>query len=153
HFGFLDPMHTPESERTGITLHLGSGVRKEGGELKTPIFDMKLGKHRTASVPEFHTATVVLPDQVSWKDGKPVPIAAMVKAKGAGGGIIQIPFKDAQFVMPTAKGMFSYASNLIPFLPCDQGNRASMADKQMEQAISLKHREKPLVQTLVHPKN
>jgi DNA-directed RNA polymerase subunit beta' len=153
HFGFLDPMHTPESERTGITLHLGSGVRKEGTELKAPIYDLKQGKHRTASVPEFHQATVVLPDQVTWKDGKPVAVKEVVKAKGPGGDIVHVPFHKADFVMPTAKGMFSYASNLIPFLPCDQGNRASMADKQMEQAISLKHREAPLVQSVVHPKN
>jgi DNA-directed RNA polymerase beta subunit/DNA-directed RNA polymerase beta' subunit len=153
HFGFLDPLHTPESERTGITLHLGSGVRKEGNELKAPVYDLKLGKHRTASVPEFHMSTVALPDQVNWVGGKPVPIADMVKMKMPGGDIEKRPFKEATFVMPTAKGMLSYASNLIPFLPCDQGNRASMADKQMEQAISLKHREAPLVQSLVHQKD
>ena len=149
HFGFLDPMHTPESERTGITLHLGSGVHKEGRSLHTHVYDLTTGKQRSVSVPEFHGAMVVLPDQVKWEGNKPVPVAKEVKVKLPGGDIGYAPMEKADFVMRTAKSMFSYASNLIPFLPCDQGNRASMADKQMEQAISLKHRETPLVQSSI----
>jgi DNA-directed RNA polymerase subunit beta' len=153
HFAFLDPMHTPESERTGITLHLGSGVRKEGRSLSTTVVDLKTGKLKDVTVPEFHTAMVVLPDQVKKVDGKYVPIAREVKVKLPGGDISRRPYHEADFLMPTAKAMFSYTSNLIPFLPCDQGNRASMADKQMEQAISLKNREAPLVQSLVRSDN
>jgi DNA-directed RNA polymerase beta subunit len=71
----------------------------------------------------------------------------MVKCKLPGGAIELRPFKEATHVMPSAKGLFSPASNLIPFLQNNQGNRVSMADKQMEQAISLVHREAPLVQS------
>lgn len=149
HFGFLDPMHTPESERTGITLHLGSGVFKEGRDLKTRVYDLQTGKMLLdgISVPIFHSSAVVLPDQVKWKDKKPVPIASKVKVKLPGGAIGLMPMREAQYVMPSTKSMFSLVSNLIPFLQNDQGNRASMADKQIEQAISLKNREAPLVQS------
>lgn len=146
HFGFLDPMHTPESERTGITLHLSAGVRKNGKDLETSVYDIKTGKSTWSKVPDFHAKTAVLPDQVRWVNGKPVPIADQVKVKLPGGDIELRPFKEADYIIPSAKGMFDYASNLIPFLPCNQGNRVSMADKQIEQAISLKHREAPLVQ-------
>lgn len=151
HFGFLDPMHTPESERTGITLHLGSGVFKEGRDLRTRVYDIAAGKTdpKGVSVPDFHAAAVVLPDQVKWEGGKPIPIASKVKVKLPGGSIGMMPMKDAKYVMPTAKAMFSYVSNLIPFLQNDQGNRASMADKQIEQAISLKYRDAPLVQSSI----
>lgn len=147
HFGFLDPMHTPESERTGITLYLSGNVRKNGKDLETPAYNLGAGKIEHVKVPDFHTASAVLPDQVRWVKGKPVPIAPMVKTKLPGGSIELRPFKEAKYVLPSAKGMFDIASNLIPFLPTDQGNRVSMADKQMEQAISLKHREAPLVQS------
>jgi DNA-directed RNA polymerase subunit beta' len=147
HFGFLDPMHTPESERTGITLHLGLGVRKNGKDLETPAYNLKSRKLEFVKAPEFHMVAAVLPDQVRWEKGHPVPIASEVKMKLPGGNIEVRPFKEATHVMPSAKGMFSPASNLIPFLPTDQGNRVSMADKQMEQAISIKHREAPLVQS------
>lgn len=147
HFGFLDPMHTPESERTGITLYLAANVRKNGKDLETPAYNISTGKTDFVKVPEFHQASAVLPDQVKWVKGKPVPIAANVKMKLPGGAIETRPFSEAQYVLPSAKGLFDYTSNLIPFLPTDQGNRVSMADKQMEQAISLKHREAPLVQS------
>lgn len=152
HFGFLDPMHTPESSRTGITLYLSTNVRKNGSDLETAAYDLKTGKPTYVKVPAFHSATAVLPDQVTWVKGRPVPIAANVKVKLPGGEIETRPFKSADYVVPSSKGMFDYASNLIPFLPCDQGNRVSFADKQVEQAISLKHRQAPLVQSRTdHP--
>jgi DNA-directed RNA polymerase subunit beta' len=152
HFGFLDPMHTPESERTGITLHLGSAVRKVGRELQVQVHDMQTGKQVPLNTVDFHHATIVLPDQVKWDGKKPIPFASDVKVKLPGGDIGKMPFSEARYVLPSAKGMFDFASNLIPFLPCDQGNRTSMADKQMEQAISLTHREQPLVQSSIHHK-
>jgi DNA-directed RNA polymerase subunit beta' len=147
HFGFLDPMHTPESERTGITLHLGMAARKVGKDLETPVYDLKNEAVKYLNATDFHSSTTVLPDQVKWNKGKPTPIAANVKMKMPGGDIEIHPFNTASHVMPTAKGIFDIASNLIPFLPSNQGNRVSMADKQMEQAISLKHRSAPLVQS------
>lgn len=152
HLGFLDPMHTPESERTGITLHFGIAARKNGKNIESPVYNVKTGKNEYLNAGEFHQQAIVLPDQVKWVKGKPVPIADHVKVKLPGGDIEVRPFKDIHFIMPSAKGMFDYASNLIPFLPSNQGNRVSMADKQLEQAISLVHREAPLVQTKTdHP--
>ncbi len=156
HLGFLDPMHTPESERTGITLHLGIAARKNGKNLETPVYDTHTGKMTYVGVPEFDSSHAILPDQVRWEGGKPVPIGTHVKVKTPGGGIELMPVKDAKdarYVMPSSKGLFDYASNLIPFLPSDQGNRVSMADKQMEQAISLVHREAPLVQAKTDSKD
>jgi len=147
HIGFLDVMKTPESSRSGITVNLSLQAQKRGKELEAPVFDLKSKKLKYVSAHEFHGRNSVLPDQVKWVDGKPVPIASRVKMKVVGGAIEERPWTDADSVMPTAKGMFDFTSNMIPFLPSDQGNRVSMADKQMEQAISLKHREAPLVQT------
>jgi DNA-directed RNA polymerase subunit beta' len=138
---------TGNSEKTGITLHLGMAARKNGKDLETPVFNVKENKVQYLEATDFHNSHAVLPDQVRWVGGKPVPIAENVKMKLPGGSIEIRPFREAQYVMPSAKGMFDIASNLIPFLPSNQGNRVSMADKQMEQAISLKHRDEPLVQT------
>jgi DNA-directed RNA polymerase subunit beta' len=147
HFGFLDPMHTPEGEKIGITLHLASHVRKNGKDLEIPVFDTHTGKSTWVNAVDFHGADAVLPDQVTWVDGKPKPISATVRTKTSGGDIVNKPFKDSRYVMPSTKGMWNYASNLVPFLSADNGNRIMMADKQMEQAIGLKHREVPLVQS------
>ena len=147
HLGFLDPIHTPESERTGITLHLAAGVKKIGKDLSTPVYDIKAGKLIDMPVGDFHKSMAILPDQVRWVNGKPVPIAKDVKVKLPGGDVVTRPASQATHVLPSSKAMFNYATNLVPFLPCNNGNRVSMADKQLEQCISLKHREAPLVQT------
>jgi DNA-directed RNA polymerase beta subunit/DNA-directed RNA polymerase beta' subunit len=146
HFGFLDPNKTPEGERTGVSVNLGIQARKIGKDLAIPVYQLATGKTVLVKAPEFHHGTAVLPDQVTWVGGKPKPVAPEVKMKMPGGNIELRPWKEATQVMPSAKGMFDYTTNMIPFLPCDQGNRVSMADKQMEQVIALKDREAPLVQ-------
>jgi DNA-directed RNA polymerase subunit beta' len=152
HFGFLDPMHTPEGERTGITLHLSSQVRKNGRDLEIPVYDLHQDKPVYVNAVTFHQSAAVLPDQVEWKNGKPHPKHETVQVKDAGGELVEKKYSEARYVMPSAKGMWNYSSNLIPFLSADQGTRLMMADKQLEQAIGLKHREAPLVQSKTdHP--
>jgi DNA-directed RNA polymerase beta subunit/DNA-directed RNA polymerase beta' subunit len=147
HIGFLDPIHTPESDRTGITLHLASGVKKNGKDLETSVYNLASKKLEWTKVVDLNKATAILPDQVKWVNGKPIPISKNVKVKLPGGEVAVRPASEATHVLPSSKAMFNYATNLVPFLPCNQGNRVSMADKQIEQAISLKDREAPLVQT------
>lgn len=138
---------TGNSEKTGVSVNLSLQARKRGKDIEVPVYNLKTGKSEYHNASVFYQALAVLPDQVKWSKGKPTPISDMVKMKMPGGAIETRPWKEATFVMPSAKGMFDVTSNLIPFLPCDQGNRVSFADKQMEQAISLKDREAPLVQS------
>ena len=146
HLGFLDPIHTPEGERTGVTLRLPIGVRKVGAEARIPLYDLRSHKTALVSPGEFSSANVVLPDQVRWEGGKPVPVNATVRMSTKDNQIRDGQFEDAHYVMRHASQLFNMTSNLIPFLASTSGNRASMASRQMEQAISLVHREEPLVQ-------
>lgn len=146
HFGFLDPSHTPEGEKTGISLHLSQGALKKGNSIETIVYNRKTGKYQNINVTDFHGESAVLPDQITWKNGKPVPANSIVKVKLPGGDIVEKPFTEANLVMISSKALFDHSTNSIPFLPCTQGNRVSMASKQIEQAISLKHREAPYVQ-------
>ena len=147
HLGFLDPVHTPESDRSGISLHLGIGVRKKGTTPYIPVIDAKTNRMVEKSPAELHNKVVALPDQVR-KSGKGyVPIAAKIKVSGKDNEIEMRPFKDVDYILPSSKMLFGVTANLIPFLASDQGNRAGMATRHIEQAISLKAREQPLVQT------
>ncbi len=147
HMGFLDPIHTPESEKTGITLHLPLGVRKEGNEAKMAVWDLKEGKMKHVGPAELHTENVVLPDQVNWKNQKPVPIGGEVKMKDPRTHeITSKPFSQGRYLIFTPQQLFDEATNLIPFLQNDQGNRTMTASRQATQAVSLHHREQPLVQ-------
>ncbi len=147
HFGFLDPLHTPEGERTGVTLHLPLGVKKVGNEIRAQVYDMKTGKLTHVSPTELHSEAVILPDQVTWKSGKPSPISSSVKMKDpATHEILDKPFSQGRYLIVSAHQLFDESSNLIPFLQNNQGNRTMVAAKQLSQAVSLHHREQPNVQ-------
>jgi DNA-directed RNA polymerase subunit beta' len=146
HLGFLDPLNTPEGEKTGVTLRLPIGVRKVGHEAKIPLYNLLSKKTELVSPGEFMEANIVLPDQVKWEDGVPHPLHHTVRASSKGNEIRDVKFEDAHYVMRSPSQLFNMTSNLIPFLANTSGNRASMASRHMEQAVSLLHREAPLVQ-------
>lgn len=134
HFGFLDPIHTPESSRIGANLHLPIGTVKDGKVLKMVVRD-KQGNTKTISADEASKSIIAFPGETG------------AKVKAYKDGIaVEVPKDKVDYYTTSPQSLFSWSTNLIPFLPSNQGNRAMMAAKQLEQAISLKHREGPLVQ-------
>lgn len=146
HMAFLDPLHTPESAKTGVTLRMPISVRKVGNEPQVPLYSTKTGKMEWVGPKVFMQSKIALPDQVTWEHGKPVPKTGTVKVSAAGNDVSEAPFKDVDYVMRHSSQFFNITSNLIPFIGNTSGGRASMATRHMEQAISLLHREAPLVQ-------
>lgn len=146
HLGFLDPIHTPEGEKTGVTLRLPLGIKKIGEEPFVSLYNLKTGKQEDVPPHVFMKSKVVLPDQVKWEKGKPTALHPMVQVAGQGNDLKEAKFEDADYVFWHPSQLFNMTSNLIPFLGNTSGNRAAMASRQIEQAISLKHREEPLVQ-------
>ena len=134
HYGFIDPIHTPESKRIGANLHLPLGIMKDGKQIKVWVRDKK-GKNVSLTPVQAREAKVVLPGQRGDK------VKAYYKGK-----VIDIKLKDADYFTPAPQALFSWSTNMIPFLPSNQGNRSMMAAKMLEQSISLKNREAPLVQ-------
>lgn len=149
HQGVLDGLHTPEGGRTGVTQRLAAGVEYMGkGQVGIPVYDKQANKTVYLSIKDFYANNVVMPDQVNYgPDGKPRPVSAEVKVSGPGNSIVVKKFEDARYVMRHPSQMFSLTTNLVPFMGSDSGNRVSMAARHQEQAISLLHREPPLVQT------
>jgi DNA-directed RNA polymerase subunit beta' len=146
HLGFLDPIHTPEGEKTGVSLSLPLTVQKKNNELVSHFYDARTGRRKELTSGEALHATVAFPDQYETKGkSKLVPTSKRVRAT-RNGKIVVVDPKEVDYVIPSARGIFGVSSNLIPFLQNNQGNRATMAAKQQEQAIPLEHREVPLVQ-------
>jgi len=145
--GFIDPIHTPESEKTGINSRLPMGLRKIGNEAKIPLYNLKTHKTDMVGAGTFMSSRVVLPDQVVWKNGKPVARYAITKMAGPANAIEEGKFSDAHYLLRNPAQIFNISSNLIPFLSNNSGNRATYATHHIEQAISLVHREAPLVQS------
>jgi DNA-directed RNA polymerase subunit beta' len=147
HFGFIDPIKTPEGSRTGITLRLSSGVSKVGTEPRIPLYNLKTKQVEQVPPKVVLQSNVVLADQVQWKDGHPVPLQETVKMLGPGNEPTAGKMKDAHYVMRRPSHFLSFTTNLIPFLGNTNGARAGYGSNHIEQAISLVHREAPLVQS------
>ena len=148
HLGFLDPVATPEGEKTGITLHLGLGVTQKGKEAAIKLYSTKEKKEVVRTPVELANSVIAFPDQYVWKNGKPSPKSKMVTVSSPSEVDPRVASpSEVDYVITSPKAMFGLTANLIPFLPSDQANRAEMATRHIEQAISLKNREAPLVQT------
>lgn len=160
HLGFLDPIQTPESQDTGIALHLPLGIAvtrapevpgsksrmSSGQEIRTKVYDMKSRTMVMATPDMLEHAIVAYPDQVRWVDGHPVPISTSVVCYDEERKTSKRPWSRVRYVLPSSKALFSFSANLVPFLQNNSGNRAMTGTKQQEQAVSLVDREAPLVQ-------
>ncbi len=146
HVGFLDPVHTPEGEKVGVTLHLTAGAVKDGRGVKTRVINTKTGKLELLSPQELYSKAVAFPDEGELKNGRVSFHDNNVRAQYQG-KLKQLTPKEIDYILPTHTTLFSYSTNLIPFLHSDQGNRAAMASKMLGQAIPLVEREAPYVQT------
>lgn len=133
HFGFIDPIHSPESN-VGVNLHIPLGAIKDGKELKMVVRDSSRKTKAITPLQAFNSI-LAFPNQVGSS------VKALHKGK-----VVQVARDKVEYFTPHPMSLFSPSTNLIPYLPADQGNRAMMASKMLEQAISLKHREAPLVQ-------
>lgn len=144
--GFLDPIHTPENPRIGTVLQMGIAAKKVGKEIKTRVFNPKTGRTEYISPSEALQSNLAFGDQYKWDGGKPSPLSSYVKVTDREGGFNSVKPTDVDYIIRSPKGMFDISTNMIPFLQNNQGNRTSVASRQLEQAVPLVNREAPLVQ-------
>jgi len=147
HAGFLDPIHTPEGPKTGVTLHMSLGAKKNGNELTAQFRNVKTGKIEVKSPIDVFDHYVVLPDQEKLLNTNK-KVQAIYRGKK-----VEIPASKAEYVIPKTYLMFDVNSNLIPYLQNTYGVRALVAAKMMEQALPLKDPEPPLIRTMARDKS
>ena len=143
HFGFVDPVSTPEGQKIGLSLSLAMGTGREGDSLVSGFYDIKKNKYVKLTALDSFDKNVAYPDQWDSATKKLKGTKIKVQYKGK---LKIVPPNEVDLVLPFAQNVFSLATNLIPFIASDNGNRTMMAGKHMSQAISLKDREVPLVQ-------
>ncbi len=148
---FIDPVHTPEGSKIGITTHLAANVRKVGTQLKAgfyPVKDGKLDRSSTATLSAEEAADSVIGYPEFWeKDGSPK--SASVRAN-KNGEVVEVPATEVQYVIPSGMSMFDLTSNAALFLAHTHPNRAMMAGKHLTQALPLIERELPLADMQDH---
>ncbi len=139
HFGFMDPLRTPESFRAGVDVFLSGNIRKgDDGRLYAPFTDAKTGKEVYKNPQEVADNVVTFPGAMKLP-GKRVP--AMKD-----GRLTWVPKTDVNLVLPHMEYAFSPLGQMVPLKSMVKGQRVAMATRMTTQALPLVNAEAPLVQ-------
>jgi DNA-directed RNA polymerase beta subunit/DNA-directed RNA polymerase beta' subunit/intein/homing endonuclease len=152
HLGFLDPVFTPESS-PGVTTHLAFGVKPTSDRRPVQrLYNVRTGKIEDVDAAVAGSKVVALPDQVTWKGGKPAPRVARFRSiDGHGEMRDDLKWGQVDYVMPAASQVFALETNLVPFMGNDSAGRTTMSARHMAQAISVVGREAPMVRVEARP--
>jgi len=143
HYGFIDPIRTPESFRTGVDVYAAIASRKgPGGRIFSKFINARTGKEEWKSPQEVADSVVTFPGALETFKGKRVP--AVVRGK-----LTWVERDKVDLIPPSFESVFSPLANLVPLKSMAKGHRMAMASRMTAQALPLNGAEAPLVQTAV----
>jgi DNA-directed RNA polymerase beta subunit len=139
HFGIMDPVRTPESFKAGIDIRAALSTRRDAqGNLYSTLRNVKSGRIEQVKAEDIMRSVVAFPHE----DVRPGKIVDAL----ANGHVQRVPASQVTHQVVHVSDLYGPTTNLLPFLDGMQGNRSLMASKHQSQALSLIHREPPLVQ-------
>lgn len=139
HFGIMDPVRTPESFKAGIDIRAALSTRRDAqGNLFSTLRNLKTGRTEHVKAEDIMRSIVAFPHE-DVRPGKMVDVLA-------NGHVQRVPASQVTHQVVHVSDLYGPTTNLLPFLDGMQGNRSLMASKHQSQALSLIHREAPLVQ-------
>ena len=139
HFGFIDPLRTPESFKVGVDVYLSSAAKKgKDGRIYSPFVNPSTGKTVYRSPQDVADLAIAFPGEMG-REAKRV--FAM-----QGGRIRAVPKDKIDLVMPNFERAFSPLGNMVPLKSMVKGQRMAMASRMMTQALPVAEPESPLVQ-------
>jgi len=142
HMGYIDPLRTPESFRTGVDLYMAHNTQKgEDGKIYSQFIDPRTGSKVWRTPQDVSNLTIAFPDSMD-KGGKRVAVMQAGKMNWA-------KKKDIDLVLPSFENAFSPLANIVPLKSMVKGQRLVMASRMSTQALPLINPEAPLVQSAI----
>ena len=138
YLGFIDPIHSPEGKKVGITQYLTPFVTLKNRSMYITVRDKK-GRKVEVSPLDLKDKWVAFEKPHS-------PVEAMRDEE-----IRKIPGKQVDYYLQSPSDMFSASAMLIPFIGSNAAVRDMVATKIMGQTLPLKYRQKARVQNEVSP--
>ncbi len=138
HYGFIDPIRTPESFHAGIDLHMARGARKDReGNLRAVFRNPRTRQDELLAPQDVAEKNLAFP---GWHT-RPGKRAWALK----GGGFVPVRKRDVDYALPDFEAAFSSLGNMIPGKSAAQPQRISMGSRYLTQALPLLGAEAPLV--------
>ncbi|MFC4554420.1 DNA-directed RNA polymerase subunit beta [Georgenia faecalis] len=152
HYGRMCPIETPEGPNIGLIGSLATFARINAfGFVETPYRRVVDG--RVTDQVDFLTAddedrhVIAQANAVLGEDGTFLEPRVLVRTRGGGGEVANVPPSEIDYMDVSARQMVSVATAMIPFLEHDDANRALMGANMQRQAVPLVRSEAPLVGT------
>lgn len=146
--GMLGPLQTPTSGRVGANTHLTMGADKMGSDIMGVISPIDSHETYHVSARDQYDEYIALPGEFKKtpKGWKPKKAKSLAVHKGK---ITKVLSSKIENVIPNHSNMFTWSSNVIPFLNHDAPTRMSMGTSQMAHLVKLKNPERALVQSVI----
>ena len=145
--GFIDPVVSPEGSNTGVVLATSKDAYvDDSGEPATKVINLKTKKEEIVPIKKLWDSKVAYPAtaQKTKEDG--------YRIRYKNKDLIQKNLNGVDYMFKDASSMHSDSSLYLPLINSMDANRATMAQKHTQQAVSLKYRENPYVDTLIDNK-
>lgn len=141
HFGFIDPLLTPESLKVGVDSRVSINSKKGmDGKVYGSFRDVSTGENVWKTPQEMADSVVAFPNQL--RDQKAKKVAALV-----GGKIKYVSREEVTHELPRMEHAFNQLANMIPLKSATKGQRVMMGSRMLTQALPLQNPEAPYVQS------
>lgn len=175
HFGYLDFIVTPESERAGVESRMVRNLRKgPNGEIYAPFRDARTGQTVYKQPLDLFDSTLAFPGHIPPHPDQPITAETYQQTQRAlqtnrifeapgnphpngrtryyvpalRNGKIQLLSSDTvHYQVPHMEHALSPMANMVPLKSGMKGQRVAMAARMMTQALPLQNGESPLVQS------
>lgn len=140
HFGYVDPLLTPESFKVGVDSRLAFNARKgTDGKVYSQFLDPKSGEKVWRTPQDVADMTIAFPGEL--RDPKKGMVAAL-----QGGKLKYVPRDKVDLTMPNMESAFNPLANMIPLKSTIKGQRVMMGARMLTQALPLANPQAPFVQ-------
>lgn len=140
HYGFIDPVRTPESLKIGVDVRFASGVKKgSDGQIYSPFRNVKTGQIQYLSPKQVAGKAIPFPGEMQ-SDKKWIRI--LQNGKISYGKKDQVEFEPSH-----GEKIFNHLSNLVLGKSAVKPQRVAMGSRMITQALSLANPEAPLVRS------
>jgi len=140
HFGYVDPLLTPESFKVGVDSRLAFNAKKgTDGKVYSQFLDPRSGEKVWKTPQDVADMTIAFPGEL--RDPKKGMVAAL-----QGGKLKYVPRDKVDLTMPNMESAFNPLANMIPLKSTIKGQRVMMGARMLTQALPLANPQAPFVQ-------
>jgi DNA-directed RNA polymerase beta subunit len=140
HFGFMDPIRTPESFKVGVDVSMARGVMKgSDGKIYAAFLDPKTGKTVNRTPEDVADLAIAFSGEMARPGKRAVAIQK--------GKMRFVKKQDIDLVLPHFEDAMSPLANMVPLKSMVKGQRVAMGSRYISQAVPVTDPEAPLVQS------